>query len=97
MLAELVFIKALHDGLSYLQDAALNPDFENPPVTAIERPTIQETEDAWAELAEKERPSMAQCDEDVLMKEVRMLRRWRKFEQTGEASDSDSYSDTDEF
>lgn len=92
----MVFIKALQDGLSYLQDAALDPNYENPVVTAVERPTIEETEDAWAQLAEEERPSMAQCDENVLMKEVRMLRRWRKFEQTGEAPDSDSYSDTDQ-
>ncbi len=93
-LNELVFIKAMNAGLSYLQEAAADPAFENPPVAVIERPTIEETEDCWEQLPGEQRPNIVQCDENWLMKEVRMLRRWRKFEEKGEVPDSDSYSDT---
>lgn len=92
-LPELVFIKALSSGLVYLEEAAMDSEFENPPVVETQYHSIHESDDSWEQVPDDERPSVSQCDESWLMEDVKMLRRWRKFEETGEARDSDSYSD----
>ncbi|KAJ6790121.1 hypothetical protein PWT90_05652 [Aphanocladium album] len=96
-LDELCFISAMEDGLSYLDEVANSPSYENPEVMAIPRAMPEEAENAWAELSEEQRPMLSTLDEDRLQKQVKILRRWKHFEKTGHVPDSDEESDMEDI
>lgn len=97
-IGELCFVSALEHGLSYLDEVARTPDFENPTIAIVERAaaTVEETEGEWDALSPDQKPSVATMDEDELQKQVKILRRWRHFEKTGHVPTSDDESDMDD-
>ncbi|KPM35379.1 hypothetical protein AK830_g11188 [Neonectria ditissima] len=93
---ELIAIRALRPALRYLQEVAMAPDFVNPPISVIERPQTEFTDEHWEKLPDEERPSIISVDPEIMKKELKQAKRWRRFEQTGEAPDWDSDSSSDE-
>lgn len=93
--AELIAIRAFGPILGYIQEVAMTPGFTNPPISVIERPKADFTESDWQNLPDENRPSIIQIDPEIMKREVKQARRWRRFEQTGEAPNSDS-EDEDE-
>lgn len=75
----------------------MTPNYENPAVVLARAPHVQEMEDAWAQLGEDERPKISTEDPEKLQKQVKNLRKWRQFEETGYVPDSDSDSGDDGF
>lgn len=73
----------------------MTPGFTNPPISVIERPKADFTDSDWQILPDENRPSIIQIDPEIMKREVKQARRWRRFEQTGEAPNSDS-EDEDE-
>ncbi|PQK16435.1 hypothetical protein BB8028_0006g07550 [Beauveria bassiana] len=92
-IVELCFISALESGLSYLDEVARTPDFENPAPSIFERATAEEAQSAWDALAPEQKPSISTVDEEKLQQELKVLRSWRYFEKHGRAPDSDEESD----
>ncbi|KAM3558039.1 hypothetical protein ARSEF4850_004780 [Beauveria asiatica] len=95
-IVELCFISALEPGLSYLDEVARTPDFENPAFTIVERATAEEAESAWDALAPEQKPSISTVHEEKLQEEVKLLRRWAFFEKHRRAPDSDEEADMEE-
>ncbi|KAJ4266496.1 hypothetical protein NW762_004483 [Fusarium torreyae] len=93
---ELILIKALEPALAYLQDIALTPDYVNPEMAVAERRPTDITDEHWRELPEENKPGVTMENADVMKEQIKQLRRWKKFEETGLAPDSDSDSDSDE-
>ncbi|KJZ75208.1 hypothetical protein HIM_05402 [Hirsutella minnesotensis 3608] len=57
---EMILVRDLASVLEYVQQAALAPDFENPPIVVVERPEEPAlTDDAWANVPEHELPSIS--------------------------------------
>jgi hypothetical protein len=71
----------------------MTPGFVNSPITVVERPRADFRPDEWDSLAEDDKPPVHTVDNEAMLQQVKQLRRWRKFEQTGEAPDSDSSDD----
>ncbi|KAM3530816.1 hypothetical protein MY4038_004752 [Beauveria bassiana] len=95
-IVELCFISALEPGLSYLDEVARTPDFENPAPAIFERATAEEAESAWDALAPEQKPNISTMDEEKLQQELKILRSWRYFEKHGRAPDSDEESDMED-
>lgn len=93
--AELIAIRAFGPILGYIQEVAMTPGFTNPPISVIERPKADFTDSDWQNLPDENKPSIIQIDPEIMKREVKQARRWRRFEQTGEAPNSDS-EDEDE-
>ncbi|KAL6404928.1 hypothetical protein AUP68_11764 [Ilyonectria robusta] len=93
--AELIAIRAFGPILGYIQEVAMTPGFTNPPISVIERPKTDFTDSDWQNLPDENKPSIIQIDPEIMKREVKQARRWRRFEQTGEAPNSDS-EDEDE-
>ncbi|KAI9172347.1 Autophagy-related protein [Paramyrothecium foliicola] len=94
---ELILIKAHETVLAYLQGVAMSPDFENVPITVVDRPTEELTEEAWATLPEEEKPSLSVADPEEMRKQVKQARRWKKFADTGMAPESSSDEEEDDL
>ncbi|KAF5658502.1 mitochondrial 40s ribosomal mrp2 [Fusarium heterosporum] len=90
---ELILIKALKPALAYLQEIAVTPDFVNPDMAVAERLPTDITDEQWNELPEETKPEVTTLDPDVMKEQIKQLRRWKKFEETGLAPDSDSDED----
>lgn len=94
----MILIKALEPILGYLQEVALTPDFENPPMVVVELPPVQDiTEEDWTKIPEEEKPEIMTVDPEVLKEQLRQQRRWRRFEKTGQAPNSDDDDDESEI
>ncbi|CAM1506302.1 Fc.00g059430.m01.CDS01 [Cosmosporella sp. VM-42] len=87
---EMILISALKPITDYLKEVALTPDFENPPITvAVLHPEQELTEEDWDKLPEEMKPEIAVVNPEALRQEVKQLRKWKKFEETGQAPGSD--------
>lgn len=95
MYAETIFVRARSHILSYLQQVALNPDYENPLIVLADCPRPPLTEQNWEELPEGDKPIISEADPTVLKDEIKQIRRWKKFDETGKAPDTDSESEPD--
>ncbi|KAH6885378.1 Arb2 domain-containing protein [Thelonectria olida] len=92
---EVIAVRALDPALSFLQDVSMTPGFVNSPITVVERPRADFRPDEWDSVAEENKPPVHTVDNEAMLQQVKQLRRWRKFEQTGEAPDSESSDDED--
>ncbi|KIL93255.1 hypothetical protein FAVG1_03232 [Fusarium avenaceum] len=88
--AELILIKALEPALAYLQEIALTQDFVNPDMAVAERLPTDITDDEWNELPEETKPEVTALNPEVMKEQIKQLRRWERFAQTGLAPESDS-------
>ncbi|KAH6605272.1 hypothetical protein Trco_006979 [Trichoderma cornu-damae] len=95
MYVETILIRARSHVLSYLQDVANDPGYENPIVTPADCPRPPMTEEHWQDMPEEDKPVMSKADPAVLGEQIMQLRRWKKFEETGAAPDTDSESGPD--
>ncbi|KAH7161276.1 hypothetical protein EDB81DRAFT_924686 [Dactylonectria macrodidyma] len=93
---ELIAIRALRPALGYLQEVAMTTGFTNPPIEVIERPQIEFTDQDWQDLPDDNRPSITRIDPEEMKKQRAEARRWKRFEETGEAPDSDYEDDEDD-
>ncbi|KAJ3526692.1 hypothetical protein NM208_g11067 [Fusarium decemcellulare] len=93
---ELIAIKAMKSALDYLQEVALTPGFINPPMAVAERRPTDFTDEDWVNLPEENKPGVTTHAADEMKKQIKEIRRWRKFEETGQAPDFDSDDDSDE-
>ncbi|KAF5003501.1 hypothetical protein FDECE_9954 [Fusarium decemcellulare] len=93
---ELIAIKAMKSALDYLQEVALTPNFINPPMAVAERRPTDFTDEDWVSLPEENKPGVTTHAADEMKKQIKEIRRWRKFEETGQAPDFDSDEDSDE-
>jgi hypothetical protein len=87
---ELILIKALEPALAYLQEISLTPDFVNPDMAVAERLPTDITDDQWNELPEETKPEITTLDPDVMKDQIKQFRRWKRFEETHLAPESDS-------
>lgn len=90
MYAETIFVRARSHILSYLQEVALDSDYENPLIVLADCPRPPMTEQSWEELPEGDKPSISKTDPADLKEEIRQVRRWKKFDETGKAPETDS-------
>ncbi|OAQ99160.1 hypothetical protein LLEC1_01237 [Akanthomyces lecanii] len=94
-LDELCVIRALEHGLSYLDEVANTPDYENPAFTSVEC-AAEEAANAWDEASPDRTPTISAVDENEMRKQVKNIRRMRHFAKTGRVIDSDDESDMDD-
>nr|RBQ89832.1 hypothetical protein FVER53263_03943 [Fusarium verticillioides] len=87
---ETILIKALEPALAYLQEVALTPNFVNPDMAVAERPPTDITDEKWSEMPEEAKPEVISVDPEKMKEEIKQMRRWKKFTETGLAPDDDS-------
>ncbi|UKZ94983.1 uncharacterized protein TrAFT101_009833 [Trichoderma asperellum] len=90
MYVESIFIRARSHILSHLQEVALDAEYENPLIVPAECPRPPMTEQNWEELPEGDKPIISKTDPTALKEEMRQIRRWKKFNETGKAPETDS-------
>ncbi|RFU79833.1 hypothetical protein TARUN_2428 [Trichoderma arundinaceum] len=95
MYIEIILIQARSHILSRLQDVAIDPEYENPTITPADCPRPPMTEEHWNDLPAEEKPVMSKADPAMLEEQIKQIKRWRKFEETGQAPDTDSESGPD--
>ncbi|KAL7934196.1 hypothetical protein V8C35DRAFT_321946 [Trichoderma chlorosporum] len=95
MYVETVLIRARPHILSHIQDVAMDPDYENPAVTPVDCPPPAMTEQHWDDLPEGDKPVVSKAEPSELMEQVKQVKRWRKFQETGQAPDTDSESESE--
>ncbi|KAI8680011.1 hypothetical protein NCS57_00280800 [Fusarium keratoplasticum] len=93
---ELIAIRALEPALAYLQEIALTKGFVNPEMAVAERPPTDFTDEDWSKLPEENKPGVVTLDQEEMKKRIKELRRWKKFEETGEAPDWDTDDEEEE-
>ncbi|KAJ4324002.1 hypothetical protein N0V84_004096 [Fusarium piperis] len=93
---ELIAIRALEPALAYLQDITVTKGFVNPEMAVAERPPTDFTDEDWDKLPKENKPDVTTLDQEDMKKRIKELRRWKKFEETGEAPDWDSDDDEEE-
>lgn len=70
--------------------------FENLPVVvpeAIEQVFDNPDRDPWLDIDEADRPQVSKLDPETLNKQIKQLKRWQRFHETGEAPETDWESD----
>ncbi|KAG5744201.1 hypothetical protein H9Q69_006146 [Fusarium xylarioides] len=87
---ETVLIKALEPALAYLQEVALTPNFVNPDMAVAERRPTDITDEKWSEMPEEVKPEVISVDPEKMKEEIKQMRRWKRFTETGVAPDEDS-------
>ncbi|UKZ56730.1 hypothetical protein TrVGV298_010571 [Trichoderma virens] len=95
MYAETILIRARSHILSHIQDVAMDPGYENPAITPIDCPPPAMTEQHWDDLPEEDKPVVEKVDPAEFKEQVKQAKRWRKFQETGKAPDTDSEPETD--
>lgn len=65
-------------------------------MAVAERPPTDFTDEDWSKLPEENKPGVVTLDQDEMKKRIKELRRWKKFEETGQAPDWDSDDDEEE-
>lgn len=81
--------------LSWIQDVALDPNYTNPAITIVQRPEREVAELEWDAVPEDQRPQIATVSPEAMENELKNLRRWKRFEKTGQTTLTDSDSDSD--
>jgi L-lactate utilization protein LutC len=95
MYAETILIRARSHILSHIQDVAMDPGYENPAITPVDCPPPAMTEQHWDDLPEENKPVVEKVDPAEFKEQVKQAKRWRKFQETGKAPDTDSEPETD--
>ncbi|KAL7925805.1 Arb2 domain-containing protein [Trichoderma austrokoningii] len=90
-----IFVRARSHILSYLQEVALDAEYENPPIVLADCPRPAMTDQGWEELPEGEKPVIIKMDPDQLKQDMRQIRRWKKFNETGKAPETDSETEAE--
>ncbi|KAF4337834.1 hypothetical protein FBEOM_8323 [Fusarium beomiforme] len=90
---ETILIKALEPALAYLQETALTHNFINPDMAVAGRRAADITDEKWSEMPEESKPEVTAIDPSVMKEQIRQMRRWKKFAETGLAPESDSDED----
>lgn len=96
---ELIAVNTLQPAMYYLQTTMDDARFENPLVVVpevIEEIFDNPDGDPWLDIDEADRPQVSKLDPETLKKQIKQLKRWRRFHETGEAPETDSESDNDE-
>jgi hypothetical protein len=86
----------MREVLDYLHGAASIADFENAPFVMAERTAADDStaeEKAWEDLSEGDKPSISVADPESMKNEIKQLRYWKQFVETGKPPDSDSESE----
>lgn len=96
MHAETILIRARTHILSHIQEVALDLGYENPAITPVDCPPPAMTEQHWDDLPEKDKPEISKLDPAEFKAQVKQARRWRKFQETGKAPDTDSESESED-
>ncbi|KAL7972510.1 Arb2 domain-containing protein [Trichoderma sp. SZMC 28014] len=103
MYTESIFVRARSHILSYLQEVALNPEYENPLLVPADLPLpvpdfpLPTTEQSWEELPEGEKPIIVKTDPNELEEDIKQIKRWKQFEETGKAPETDSEMETEQM
>ncbi|KAF4978763.1 hypothetical protein FZEAL_4908 [Fusarium zealandicum] len=92
---ELIAIRALKPALAFLQNVALTPDFVNPDMAVAERCPTDFTNEDWSQLPDDNRPSVTTQDAEETKRQIKEMRRFKEFEETGRAPEWDADSDDD--
>ncbi|KAL7910216.1 Arb2 domain-containing protein [Trichoderma velutinum] len=95
MYTETILIQARSHILSYIQDVAMDLGYENPVVTPVDCPPPAMTEQHWDDLPEENKPVVSKVEPTELKAQVKQAKRWRKFQETGQAPDTDSESESE--
>lgn len=69
-------------------------DFPLPVPANSPLPTAEQN---WEELPEGEKPIIIKTDPDELKEDIRQIKRWKQFEETGKAPETDSEMETEEM
>ncbi|RMJ05209.1 hypothetical protein CDV36_014130 [Fusarium kuroshium] len=93
---ECIALRVLEPALAYLQEIALTKGFVNPEMAVAERPPTDFTDEDWTKLPEENRPGVTTSDQEEMKKRIKELRRWKKFEETGQAPEWDSDDEEEE-
>lgn len=93
---ELIAIRALEPALAYLEEITVTKGFVNPEMAVAERPPTDFTDEDWGKLPEENKPGVTTLSQEQMKKRIKELRRWKKFEETGEAPDWDSDDEEEE-
>lgn len=97
MHTESIFVRARSHILSYLQEVALDLEYENPLLVPADCDVLlPTTERSWEELPEGEKPIVIKTNPDELEEDIRQIKRWKQFEETGKAPETDSERETEE-
>ncbi|KAM0521790.1 hypothetical protein ACHAPE_002351 [Trichoderma viride] len=97
MYTESIFVRARSHILSYLQEVALDLEYENPVLVPADYDIpLPTTEQSWEELPEAEKPIVIKANPDELEEDIRQIKRWKQFEETGKAPESDSEREIEE-
>lgn len=65
-------------------------------MAVAERPPTDFTDEDWSKLPEENKPGVVTLDQEEMKKRIKELRRWKKFEETGEAPDWDTDDEEEE-
>ncbi|QYT04508.1 hypothetical protein H0G86_011412 [Trichoderma simmonsii] len=95
MYAETILIRARSHILSHIQDVAMDLGHENPAITPIDCPPPAMTEQHWDDLPEEHKPEVTKLDQAEFKAQVKQAKRWRKFQETGTAPETDSESESE--
>ncbi|KAL7783548.1 Arb2 domain-containing protein [Trichoderma afarasin] len=95
MYDETILIRARSHIISHIQDVAMDLGYENPAVTPIDCPPPAMTEQHWDDLPEENKPVVSKVDPAEFKAQVKQAKRWRKFQETGKAPDTDSESESE--
>ncbi|PNP58865.1 hypothetical protein THARTR1_01113 [Trichoderma harzianum] len=94
MHAETILIRARSHILSHIQEVAMDLGYENPAITPVDCPPPAMTEQHWEDLPEEDKPEVSKLDPAEFKAQVKQAKRWRKFQETGKAPDTDSESES---
>lgn len=72
------------------------PDYKNDEIVVAEKHRWEINDDDWGIIPDSEKPSIGAVDADIMKKQMRIEKRWKKFAKTGEALDTDSSDDEDD-
>lgn len=73
----------------------MDPGYENPAITPIDCPPPAMTEQHWDDLPEEHKPEVTKLDQAEFKTQVKQAKRWRKFQETGQAPETDSESESE--
>ncbi|KAL7962335.1 hypothetical protein V8C34DRAFT_311192 [Trichoderma compactum] len=95
MHAETILIRARFHIFSHIQEVAMDLGYENPAITPVDCPPPAMTEQHWDDLPEEDKPEVSKLDPAEFKAQVKQAKRWRKFQETGKAPDTDSESQSE--
>ncbi|KAK4074486.1 uncharacterized protein Triagg1_5082 [Trichoderma aggressivum f. europaeum] len=96
MHAETILIRARSHIFAHIQEVAMDVGYENPAITPVDCPPPAMTEQHWDDLPEEDKPEVTKLDPAEFKAQVKQAKRWRKFQETGKAPDTDSESESED-